>query len=213
MDIVAPQPCQSPWLSVPDRDADFRQLRHQTKNALARMLLHVSKHQKPGDPARRVAAELERCILLTTEMSNALFGLSHAPGCFAERLRSLCTSLVDLLGDSDQQVSVDVSVRGNLPPALETLVLRVAHELVGNAVKHGMHMRVVGRIQVSVEAGRDGTTVLEVADDGWGCGADPQPGEGLRIANLLAAPHGGAVTLRRRGEMTTATLRVPPDLR
>ena len=213
MHITAPQAVRVSSLSVPlgtspNGDADFRQLRHQTKNALARMLLHVSKHLAPSDPAHRIAAELERRILLTAEMSDALFGLTRAPGPLEARLRALTTGLVDLLGDPDQQIRVEVAVRGAVPQGLEDVVLRVAHELVGNAVKHGLHMRVIGRIQVSVLAGPDGT-VLDVADDGWGCGVAPPIGEGLKLAELLAAPYGGKVGLLRRGEFTVGTLWVP----
>ena len=95
-----------------------------------------------------------------------------------------------------------------MPPGLEGVILRVAHELVGNAVKHGLHMRVIGCIEVSVLAGPDGT-VLEVADDGWGCGVALPIGEGLTLAELLAAPHGGKVGLLRRGEFTVGTLWLP----
>lgn len=213
MHITAPQAVRVSSLSVPlgaptGGDADFRQLRHQTKNALARMLLHVSKHLAPSDPAHRIAAELERRILLTAEMSDALFGLTRAPGPLEARLRALATGLVDLLGDPDQQIRVEVAVRGAVPRQLEDVVLRVAHELVGNAIKHGLHMRVVGRIQVTVLAGPDGT-VLDVADDGWGCGAAPPMGESLKLVELLAAPHGGKVGLLRRGEFTVGTLWIP----
>src|SRR3954447_23991989 len=43
--------------SRPDSQADFRQLRHQTKNALARIVAQVSSALSTNDSARRVAAD------------------------------------------------------------------------------------------------------------------------------------------------------------
>ena len=191
-----------------DAQADFRQLRQQTKSAFAGILVAIHEQLACHDRGRRVAAELERRILLTADISDALFGLTCAPGRLEERLHTLCTSLVDLLGDPDQVITLHVAVEGSVPAALETLMLRVAHELVGNAVKHGMHMRLVGCIKVTATAGPDGT-VLDVIDDGWGFGAQPRRGQGLQVANLLAESHGASVALQRRGEFTIATLCVP----
>lgn len=192
----------------PDAQADFRQLRHQTKNALTRILAQVSACLPAQGPAQRVAADLERRIMLTAEISDALFGLTRAPATLEERLFSLCTSVVELYGDPDQQLNLRCTVEHAVPAALEGVILRVAHELVGNAIKHGMHMRLVGRINVRLTAVA-GAAVLEVADDGWGCGKEPRLGEGLQVASLLAAQYDGTVTLRRSHDVTTATLYLP----
>ena len=93
-----------------------------------------------------------------------------------------------------------------MPLELQDVVLRVAHELVGNAVKHGMHVRLLGRIEVRVETRGQTGIRLDVADDGWGCGRDPSEGEGLKLAGLLAGERGGRVTLERVGDRTVATL-------
>ncbi|MBV8914391.1 MAG: sensor histidine kinase [Acetobacteraceae bacterium] len=193
----------------PDSQADFRQLRHQTKNALARILGYVSSSLSMNDSARRVAAELERRILLTARVSDALFGLTRAPGRFDERLCELCESIVDLASEPDQHLSLRCVIEDDVPFAHQDTVLRVAHELVGNAVAHGMHMRLIGRIEVRVSAGAEGTT-LEVSDDGWGCGRAPVYGEGLRVAGMLAEASGGRVTLERTGERTIGRLILPP---
>ncbi len=165
--------------------ADFRQLRHQTKNALARILAQLSTGLAVSDASRRVAAELERRVLLTAEISDALFGLTRAPERFDRRLCSLCEAVVDLAAEPDQHLTLHCRVETEVSAAHEDVLVRVAHELVGNAVKHGMHMRLIGRIEVEVRRER-GATVLEVRDDGWGCGRSPCCGEGLRVAGLLA---------------------------
>ncbi len=116
--------------------------------------------------------------------------------------------MIGLLGDPDQLLSLDVSVEGRCPATLEEVVVRVAHELLGNAVKHGMRARLAGRIAVRVVSD-ESRVLLTVADDGWGCGCEPRCGEGLEIAQLLAGEHGGAVWLRRRGDVTVATLDLP----
>lgn len=135
----------------PDMQADFRQLRHQTKNALTRILAQVSACLPAQGPAQRVAADLERRILLTAEISDALFGLTRAPAKLEQRLFSLCSSVIELYADPDQELTLRCSVQHTVRPALDTVILRVAHELVGNAVKHGMHMRLLGRIEVRLE--------------------------------------------------------------
>ena len=50
---------------------------------------------------------------------------------------------------------------------------RVAHELLGNAVKHGMRARLVGRIAARVVSD-EGRVLLTVTDDGWGFGCEPR---------------------------------------
>ncbi len=210
MNVVRSHPLASyapPPAVWSDPHADFRQLRHQTKNALAVIMMQVSKHLTAGG-CPDLAADIERRIMLTAKISNALFGLTQAPAPLAERLNSLCDSLVGLLGDPAQRFTVEVDVGSGVPLSLEALILRATHELVGNAVKHGMHMRLIGRIQVSLTSDADGTMLI-VADDGWGCAAHFQPGEGLQLVNLLAQSFGGQVTLQRRGDTTLATLRLP----
>ncbi len=184
---------------------DFRQLRHQTKNALTCILAQVSAGLTSPESCRRTAADVERRILLTAQISDALFGLTREPGPFAHRLETLCDGVVGLASETDQYVTVSCTVAADPPAALADTVLRVAHEFVSNAVKHGMHMRLLGRIEVAV-AETAGGFVLKVVDDGWGCGGAPLSGEGLSVAQMLADACGGAVSLERVGERTISRL-------
>ena len=109
------------------------------------------------------------------------------------------------VGDAAHGVDLHVAVRGECPAGLESTILRVAHELLNNAVLHGMHARLVGCISVDLVSS-ERRTALSVIDDGWGCGACPTPGRGLQLVQQLAAARGGDVQLRRRGGMTVALL-------
>lgn len=196
-----------------DADIDLRQLRHHTKNALQRIMGIVA--QAPGlletPQGAHIARQLERRIQLSAAISDALFGLTRAPASMTDRLRSLCGNLVELLADPTQVIQVGVSVRGECPIALRDTVVRIAHELVGNAVKHGMRRRSRGRITVRVRCDADGCTRLTVTDDGNGFHGKPRFGEGLNVAQTLADQHGGVLTLRCDGH-TVATLDLPPPI-
>ena len=189
----------------------MRQLRHQTKNALQRIIAQVAKSDLRATPAgAALADEIEHRILLSARVSDALFGFTACPAPLPARLAALCHATVELLSDQEQTIEVDVAVIGSCPASLEAIVVRVAHEMVGNAVKHGMHMRLVGRIAVRVRSQGNGSTVLQVSDDGWGLGDGA--GEGLTIMRCLAERDGGRISIERVDGWTVALLRLPSPL-
>ncbi|HEY0184039.1 MAG TPA: ATP-binding protein [Rhodopila sp.] len=190
-------------------EIDLRQLRHHTKNALQRIVGLIA--EAPGlcdtPEGERIVQELNYRIGLSATISNALFGLTGAPGSMAERLRQLAGAVVDLMRDADQVIRIGVSVRGCCPAGLREAVLRSAHELIVNAVKHGMKGRSSGRIAVRLVTDEDCTT-LTVIDNGWGFTGEPGSGEGLRLAHGFAARHGGSLALDG-DDGTVATLELP----
>jgi two-component sensor histidine kinase len=188
----------------------FRQLRHQVKNVLQRILLQIADAQKLRATAsnRWLLADLQRRILSSAEISDALFGLTRAPASMSERLQALSDSTIRMLAEDTQVIRSDVTVAGECPEPLRQLVLRVAHEFVGNAVTHGMRARVTGRISVHLATAINGRTTLAVTDDGWGFEGSPDAGDGLTIAGDLAASAGGTVSLRRT-RVTVAALELP----
>jgi two-component sensor histidine kinase len=181
---------------IAGQDIDLRQLRHHTKNTLQRILGLIA--EAPGlcdtPEGEKIARELEYRICLSATISNALFGLTDTPGSMAERLRQLSGAVVDMMRGADQMIRVGVFVRGCCPAALREDVLRSAHELIGNAVKHGMKGRSNGRIAVRLVSDDDSTT-LTVLDNGWGFAGKPRSGEGLSLTREFAARHDGALTM------------------
>ena len=191
-----------------DTEVDFRQLRHQTKNALSRIMLQLSEQLRSGADAPSLAVELERRIMLTAQISDALFGLTQKPSPLPQRLEKLCRGMLDLLADPEQQIELETKVDTDIPTALDGVILRVAHEFIGNAIKHGMHMRLCGTITVHATRLMD-EVVLEVTDDGWGFAGKATLGEGMHVARHLAAAHDGHVALRKLDGCTLASLRLP----
>ncbi|WP_158747642.1 ATP-binding protein [Acidisphaera sp. L21] len=209
-----PQPTIAPALMShedPSPDAiAMRQLRHQTKNALQRIIAQVAACDLRATPAGAILAdEIERRVLLSARVSDALFGMTAFPGPLRDRLMALCTATVRLLADTEQTIETDIELTGACPAALHSLMVKTAHEMVTNAVKHGMHMRLVGKIRVLVHGHSDGSTTLQVRNDGWQLSPDCEEGDGLPIMRLLADPHGGTVSMRREDGWTIATMHVP----
>ncbi len=192
-----------------EQEIDLRQLRHHTKNTLQRIIALIAEmpglHDSPA--GETIARELEYRIGLSATISNALFGLTEAPGSMADRLRHIGGAVVDMMRSPDQIIRVGVSVRGTCPAALREAVVRGAHELIGNAVKHGMKSRPIGRISVRLVTEGD-MTVLTVTDNGWGFCGVPRLGEGLSLAQGFAARHGGSLHLESCGG-AIASLELP----
>lgn len=204
---AAPGQEGSPWTPDP---VPRQQCRHLARHALRRLMAQVALHPGllTGPQGQALAEELEACVQLTLAIPGAVFRLTGEAGSLERRLVALCCGTVAWVGDGDQEIAVDVSVTGRCPGALEDIVVHVAHELVGNAVRHGMHARLIGRIRVRVRTeGR--RTTLAVTDDGWGCGAVPAFGEGLTLASMRAAAAGGSLCLRSGGGTTIAELTLP----
>jgi two-component sensor histidine kinase len=201
---------ECPERGGPASECDFRQLRHHTKNVLQQILLQIEHAHDLQVTARgsRLLADLQRRILLSAQISDSLFGITRSPASMSERLRVLSESTIRMLADGTQAIRLDVTVGGNCPEWQRQLVLRVAHEFVGNAVKHGMRARVIGTISVHLMTDIDGCTALVVTDDGWGFRGSPDAGEGLRIAGDLAASAGGTISLVRT-HVTVAELELP----
>lgn len=199
----------SPSLATPPMSVDetaFRQLRHQTKNALQRILCQIAQTQELQQTARgqRLVNDLERRVRLSSAVSDALFGVVSRPGPLVERLRTMGEATAELMGDPDQVLTVTAAAECEVPGRLEEAVLRIAHEFVANAVKHGMRARTVGTVAVRVDRGGHTTIRVQVLDDGWGPCCEAEPGEGARIAASLAEQHNGRTSLSRRNGLTVA---------
>ena len=191
-------------------DENFRQLRHQTKNTLQRLLSIIgTAPELRGAGKAALRDSLQRRIVIAADLSDALFGFQSEPGDLRDRLQRLCLGIVEIMAEEGACIAVGVSVEGPCPPDLHDSVVRVAHELVCNAVKHGMYQRVLGTIEVELRS-TNSATKLVVSDDGWGCGRSGSTiGEGLSLVRLLLHPNDGSFTIARCGEHTVATAAIP----
>lgn len=188
----------------------LRLLRHHTKNTLQRILAEVVliDGSRLSLESGRMLRDLERRIMLSASISDALFGMTGAPRAMEERLRTLCKGTIELLGDPDQIIRLDLAVAGDCPAHLCETVLRAANEMLGNAIKHGLHERMLGKIKVRLVSGTR-ETWLTVEDDGWGFCAAREEGEGLGLTQALAEQHGGSSSIRRIGDGTRAEMILP----
>ena len=185
---------------------DLRQLRHQTRNALQRLLCIIgSAPELGGQDKAALRDSLQRRIVVAAELSDALFGFRGEPGDLPERLRGLCVGAVELMADDGACIAVSFSSAGSCPPDLHETVVRLAHELVCNAVRHGMYRRAAGAVDVQLRSTETATT-LAVIDDGWGCSlSGAERGEGLSMVGLLLQAHDGGFAIERRGGDTVAS--------
>lgn len=203
--------------AVPHRSAgmlEFRQLRHQTKNALQRIVMQVLELSGLDDnrPRGDIGREVMRRIELTAAISDALFGLRQSPGPLPARLKSLSQSVVALHDDGIQHIDLDFAISGGgkLSRRREDAILRITHELVMNAVRHGMYNRIIGRISVRLDVTDDGRTLLSIGNDGWTMAALPHHGGGLQIVEELANTEGGSVRIKIRPQ-TLFEASLPPE--
>lgn len=193
----------------------FRQLRHQTKNALQSLLCAVyDSADRAGTPAMRaLAEELQERICLSAAISDALFGFTERPAPLNQRLPALASAMLRQLGGAPHCIELMVTVDSPAPPDQDDTILRVAHEMIGNAIKHGLHARLVGHIEIHLSSSRSRTR-LTVADDGWGLAhRQDGDGQGLLLMRDLARGHAGQVSLERVQDWTVATLDLPTTAR
>src|SRR3954454_16081043 len=71
---------------------------------------------------------------------------------FQERLASVCNDTAALIRDPLLSLSLSCVVEGEPSAGQVPVLLCLAHHLVGNAVRHGMAMHLLGRVEVRVEA-------------------------------------------------------------
>ncbi|RVT98675.1 ATP-binding protein [Rhodovarius crocodyli] len=156
----------------------------------------------------RLLRDLARRITLSVSLSDALFGIVSSPRSMHERMNSICAGTIELLGDPDQVIHLDLKLDGECPAHLRETLLRGTSEMLGNAIKHGLHERMVGRITVRLIVGISETR-LTVEDDGWGFCAACEEGDGLGLTQALAEQHGGTSSVQRIRYGTRAEMVLP----
>lgn len=175
------------------------------------MIAEIGRHAalQTTPEGRDLAADLERRICEAAATTDRLFAAGVAAVPMRERLRSLGVGMIALFAAADQEITLEVEVAGDCPEVRHDVIVRVAHELVGNALKHGMALLRQGTIEIALITASDGTTRLAVRDNGWGLLEHSHAGDGCALVRALAAPHGGDLVLSRRDQWTEAVVTLP----
>ena len=182
------------------------QLRHQTKNLLQAITLTLADtHARTPTEIQDVVESLIARVHVTAAMSDVLFGATRPQSTFEVVLRSLCESVVLAFGHPECRVVIEKRHDETCPTALQRVILRAAHEMVGNAVKHGWHNRErrddggIDDFPIRVRLRRRSSFVALIVRDGgagFPTGVELRSGGGSRILDHLAREVGGRISRR-----------------
>jgi len=125
------------------------------------------------------------------------------------QLQSLAQDLIAARATPDQAIGYVVKVTGQCPERLRDPLMRIAAELVDDALRHGMALLRQGRVEISLVTEPDGSIELAVRDNGWQPLCHAWTGEDAGSARALASAQRGTFALRRRDEWTEAVVRFP----
>lgn len=134
------------------------------------------------------------------------------PALHGQGLEATLTDLVATLQAREIRVQLDVADVDGLPEQIESLVYRVAQEVVRNVIRHAH----ASHVQLVISR-RDGWLEMLVTDDGTGFAPSVSPRRqgsvGLELLAGLAATQRGVLGVEsEEGRGTTVTLRVPVGL-
>jgi len=198
---------------VEERNRMARELHDSVTQTLVSVLLSAETAARvlDGDPERarrQIATVVELSRAAMAEMRELVFELRPADldsGGLVETLRKH----VDVLSRVHElPIELAVDCPGELRPALEDQLYRIAQEAISNALKHA------GPSQLSVDLSTpDGQVVLTVSDDGCGFdSASPRVGQRLGLTSMRerATALGGTLVVESTpGSGTTVRLEVP----
>ena len=145
------------------------------------------------------------------QISNSLFGLTRAPGTLDARLERLGRAVIALHRSPSQAVELAIDVTVALREPLAQYVVRIAYEMLGNVMKHGICGGRKGNILLGLHGDAARGVCLRVLDDGIGLKRG-RSGQGMGIMETLASHYGGVISLQRQEGWTAASLMLPPAL-
>lgn len=161
--------------------------------------LVLARASSPGTATDALRIIEQEATLALAEMRTMVRGLRHRSGSAISDAGHRLNDIENLATSGDDQLSVDVVLRGDLSglgPSLESTLYRAAQESVTNARRHAH-----GATKVTVAVTCNATEVqLTVEDDGEGAPTSDPPGFGLigmaeRVRLLggefAAGPHSG----------------------
>jgi two-component sensor histidine kinase len=135
-----------------------------------------------------------------------------------EYLQDISAAIVAALaGDCDVRLQLACDPHCFMPRERALSIGFIVVELVTNAVKYAHPTGVAGDIRVACEQRSDGTTTVEVSDDGVGLpeGMNPLKADtlGLKIVRSLAAQLGARVGFEHNALGLSCVLQMPGELR
>jgi two-component sensor histidine kinase len=150
-------------------------------------------------------------ILRSTVIRDRSQGSSQPGHPFEELLLGHCERMVAGGRSPELIVRLELKFEGICPAAQEKTVLRVADELLSNAMEHGYHARQRGLVLVHVIS-RGGVGVqVSVSDDGWGFDSGPIiDGNGFHLLRQIGDLYIGAAAAAPFVAKNTVTVVIPP---
>jgi hypothetical protein len=132
-------------------------------------------------------------ILRSTILQDRSQGSSHSRRIFEELLLEHCQGMLTRGRSQTPIMQLELRFEGICPTTHEKTVLRVADELLSNAVEHGYYARQRGHLVVHVISRADVCVQVSVSDDGWGFGSGPIiDGNGFRLLRQIGDLYIGA---------------------
>ena len=126
---------------------------------------------------------------------------------FADRLWSMCDLSRARWSGPDQAIALRCTVASAVPDTHALALLQAADALVAHAIRCGMSMQLIGRIDVRV-VGIGSISVLEVEDDGWGHFSRSADAS-LSAARRVAEARGGGLQQEQSWAFNVARIWLP----
>jgi hypothetical protein len=107
-----------------------------------------------------------------------------------------CENIVTSGRSRELVVQLELKFEGICPATHEKTVLRVADELLSNAIEHGFYGRQRGQVFVHVVSRAGVGVLVSVSDDGWGFDSTPIiDGNGFNLLRLIGELYFGAAAV------------------
>ncbi len=200
-----------------EKEVLLREVHHRVKNNLQVVAGLLTLQARQADPALGgyFRASLER-IRAMGRVHEQLYRADDASSFDAAAfIRSICEDLGEIYGTTRERVRCRVEVPGTvrIPLDVATPLALILNEAISNALKHGYPEGRRGEVLVRLEQADDGTSRLEVRDDGVGLPEDHaergRRSMGMRLIETLARQIGATVTFECASG-TRFTLALPP---
>lgn len=191
----------------------LQELHHRVKNNL-QLVASLLSLQAPAAAQASARQTLASCRGRVRTMALVHESLYRADGLAGVPLRGFLSTLANQVlashGDATRHaIDVDVRADVNLPMDTGVPCGLIVHELLTNALTHGLPAPRRGRVEVRVQASPPNAVTIDVVDEGVGMSGKPE-GLGLRIASTLANQIGARLT--RSTELgTRIRLEIPLD--